>query len=145
MSQTTIINKFGTMKGWSSITANMLGRDLEGITSISYNDTVEKENVRGAGMYPVGRSRGNYEAEASITLFKEEIDALKKSLARGKRIQDIAAFDIIVQYQTPEGVILKDIIHNVEFKNDGLEVSQGDGVIETEYELICSHITWDAA
>lgn len=133
------------MKGWSSIIANMLGRDLEGISAISYSDTVTKENVKGAGMYPIGRSRGDYEAEASITLFKEEVDALKLSLASGKRLQDIAAFDIIVQYQNPEGLIVKDIIHNVEFTNDGVDVSQGDGTITTEYELICSHITWNAA
>lgn len=145
MANTTIINKFGTMKGWSSITVNLLGRDLEGISAISYTDNVEKENVKGAGSMPIGRSRGNYEAEASLTLYKEEVDALKLSLAPGKRIQDIAPFDIIVQYQTPEGPIMKDIIHNAEFINDGVDVSQGDGTIATEYELIISHITWNAA
>ena len=142
---TTIINKFGTMKGWSSIIANMLSRDLEGISTLSYSDAVTKENVFGAGQYPVGRSRGNYEPEASMSLYKEEADGLKASLPKGKRIQDIAAFDIIVQYANDSGQIVKDIIHNVEFTNDGVDVSQGDGTITTEYTLICSHITWNAA
>ena len=144
MANTTIINKFGTMNGWSSITTNMLGRDLEGISMLAYSDSETKENVYGAGKYPIGRSRGNYEPEASIGLYKEEVDALKLSLAPGKRLQDIAPFDIIVQYANNDGRIVKDILHNVEFTNDGIDISQGDGTIITEYELICSHITWNA-
>ena len=132
------------MNGWSSITTNMLGRDLEGISMLAYSDSETKENVYGAGKYPIGRSRGNYEPEASIGLYKEEVDALKLSLAPGKRLQDIAPFDIIVQYANNDGRIVKDILHNVEFTNDGIDISQGDGTIITEYELICSHITWNA-
>src|SRR5690606_37105273 len=95
---TSIINKFGTMQGWSAITANMMGRDLEGVVKIAYDDTVTKENVKGAGIYPVGRSVTDYEATCSITFLKEEIDALRKSLPAGKRLQDIASFDITIEY-----------------------------------------------
>ena len=140
---TVVINKFGTMQGWTSITLNMLGRDVEGITKIAYDDTVTKENVMGAGGFPVGRSRGNYEAKSTIGLYKEEVDAIQASLPNGKRLQDIKAFDIVVQYDL-DGVIKKDIIHNCEFTNTGVDVSQGDGTIGTDYELIVSHITWGA-
>lgn len=138
-----VINKFGTMQGWNSITANMLGRDVEGFTSIKYTDTWTKENVQGGGAFPVGRSRSNYESEASITLYKEETDALRLSLPKGKRLQDIAPFDIIVEYVTNDGTILKDVIRNCEFTNDGFEVAQGDGTIATEYTLIISHIEYN--
>lgn len=144
MSTPTVINKFGTMQGWTSITVNMMGRDVVGITKVAYDDTVTKENVKGYNMYPVGRAVTDYEAKASLALFKEEIDALENSLPAGKRIQDIAPFDIIVQYAV-DGVIKKDIIHNCEFTNRGVDVSQGDGTISTDYELIVSHITWNAA
>ncbi|WP_417366892.1 hypothetical protein [Flavobacterium beibuense] len=143
--QTRIINKFGTMTGWNNITVNLLGRDLEGITAINYDDTETKENVYGGGKMPVGRSKGNYEATASLTLFKEELDALQGSLPPGKRIQDIAAFDIVVVYERENGTIQTDIIHNVEFTNNARDVSQGDGTIAVELELIVSHITWFAA
>lgn len=139
----TVINKFGTMQGWNSILVNMLGRDVEGISSIKYTDEVTKENVKGGGMFPVGRSTSNYEAEASITLFKEEVDALRSSLAKDKRLQDIAPFDITVEYQTDEGFILRDRIRNCEFTNTGVEVSQGDGTIAMEYKLIVSHIEYN--
>ncbi len=91
----------------------------------------------------MGRSRGNYEAEASITLFKEEVDGLKLAMPAGKRLQDIAPFDIVVEYETEGGIIYKDVVRNCEFKNDGIEVSQADGTIATEYELIVSHIDWN--
>lgn len=143
MAQPVVINKFGTMQGWNAITVNLFGRDVEGITSIKYLDSMEKENVQGAGAYPVGRSRGNYEAEASITLYKEEIDAIKK--ASSVPLLEIAPFDIIVQYTMPDGTILKDVIRNAEFMNDGVELEQGDGTISTELELIISHIEYDAA
>jgi hypothetical protein len=142
MANATIINKFGKMKGWNSITVNLLGRDVEGITQIAYSDNVTKENVYGAGKMPIGRSQGNYEPEASFTLYKEEVDALRLALGPGRRIQDIEPFDIVVQYETPTGEIFKDIIRNAEFTNDGVEVEQGNGTITTQYTLIVSHIDW---
>lgn len=138
-----VINKFGTMQGWTSITVNMLGRDVEGITKISYDDTETKENVKGAGKFPIGRSRGDYEAKSTIGLYKEEVDAIQQSLPAGKRLQDIGPFDIIVQYDI-DGDIKKDIIHNCEFTNRAVDVSQGDGTISTDHELLISHITWGA-
>lgn len=143
MSNTTIVNKFGTMQGWNSVTANALGRDFEAISELAYNDTQKKENVFGAGPRPIGRSRGNFDPKASITLFKEEIDALKLALPPGKTIMDIAPFDIVVQYENELGFILKDRIRNVEFMNDGIEVKQNDMTIGTKYELLISHIEWN--
>lgn len=145
MDNTKIINKFGVMQGWNSITVNLLGRDIEGISELSYTDTETKENVYGAGKYPIGRSRGNYEAEASITLYKEEADALRQSLTAGKRVQDIAPFDVVIEYVNQDGVIIRDRIRNCEFTNDGVEVSQSDGTIAMEYTLVISHIEYNVA
>jgi len=145
MEGTRIINKFGTMQGWNSVTANFLGRDAEGITEISYDDEVTKENVKGAGMMPIGRAVTGYEANASITLMKEEVDALMRSLPKGKRLQDISPFDINVVYINQDFVVQIDRIRNCEFTNVGVAVKQGDGTIATEYKLIVSHIEWNIA
>jgi len=139
----TIINKFGNMQGWNQITLQMLGRDVEGISAIKYDDSVKKENVYGAGNYPIGRSAGNYEAKCSITLFKEETDAIQKALPAGRRMQDVAPFDVIVEYQRPDGSIMKDRIRNCEFTNRAVDVKQNDGTTATEYTLIVSHIEWN--
>lgn len=131
------------MQGWNSVTVNLLGRDLEGITELAYDDKVKKENVYGAGGYPIGRGRGNYEGKCSVILLKEEVDALKTSLPAGKSIKDIAPFDIVSEYETEDGAILKDRIRNAEFTNDGVEVKQNDLMIGTKYELLISHIDWN--
>lgn len=143
MPAATIINKFGTLQGWNSVTVHVLGRDLEGITSLKYDDKVTKENAYGAGKFPVGRTEGNYEATASLTLLKEELDGVQAALAPGVRIQDVPAFDIEVIYETKSGRIQKDRILNCEFTNKAVDVSQSDGSIAVECELICSHILWN--
>ena len=94
----TLINKFGKIAGWNSVKVVMLGRQVEGITALSYKDSKEKENIYGAGEFPVGRGEGNYKAEASITLLKEEVNALQLALGAGKRLTDIEPFDIPVMY-----------------------------------------------
>lgn len=131
------------MNGWNSLSINLLGRDVEGVTELAYDDKEDKKNVFGAGQYPVGRSRGNVEAKASITLHKEEVDAIKLALPSGKTIRDIAPFDILAQYEAESGTIVKDRIRNAEFMGDGVEVKQNDGSIATKYELIISHIEWN--
>ncbi|MRJ11397.1 hypothetical protein EDL98_09990 [Ornithobacterium rhinotracheale] len=138
----TVVNPFGKMQGWNKITINLLGRDVVGISELSYSDTTKKENAYGAGNMPVGRTEGNYEAKASITLYKEEVDAITKSLPSGKRLQDIEPFDIVVLYDK-KGEIKKDRINYCEFTGNAVEVKQNDGSISVKCELIVSHIDWN--
>lgn len=138
----TVVNPFGKMQGWNKITINLLERDVVGISELSYSDTTKKENAYGAGNMPVGRTEGNYEAKASITLYKEEVDAITKGLPSGKRLQDIEPFDIIVLYDK-NGEIKKDRINYCEFTGNAVEVKQNDGSISVKCELIVSHIDWN--
>lgn len=142
MADVKIINKYGTLQGWNSVTVHLLGRDLEGITALNYNDSVTKENAYGAGKFPVGRTEGNYEPACTITLLKEEMDGIQEALPPGMRIQDIPAFPIESVYETKSGRIQRDRIMNCEFTNRAIEVEQSDGSIAMECELICSHIDW---
>lgn len=142
MAKPTIINKFGTLQGWNAVTVHLMGRDLEGITALKYDDKTAKENAYGAGMMPVGRTEGNYEATASITLLKEELDGIQKSLPPTMRMQDIPAFDIEVVYETKSGAVMKDRIMNCEFTNRAVDVKQADGSVSVECTLICSHVLW---
>jgi hypothetical protein len=130
------------MAGWNSVTLTMLGRDVEGITELSYNDSEEKENAYGAGKMPVGRGSGNYAANCSITLFMEEVIALQQSLAPGQRLTDIAPFDIAVSYEY-SGLIYKDRIRNCEFTTHTREMKQNDKTVSVKFELIVSHVDWN--
>lgn len=138
----SLINKFGRMVGWNNVTLTMMGRDVEGITELEYDDGTEKENARGHGKFPIGRGEGNYEATCSITLYLEEVVAIQKSLPPGKRLTDIAPFDIAVSYEY-QGFIYKDRIRNCEFTKRSMSVKQGDKTIATKFPLIISHIDWN--
>lgn len=139
---TTIINAFGKMAGWNSVTCRLFGRDVVGIRKIAYDDEKEIDNEYGAGDMPVGESEGNYKAKASIELTIEERLAIQDSLPKGMRIQDIPAFSIVVAYEY-QGRVYKDVIHNCRFKNNGIDVKQGDKTISTDHTLNCSHINWN--
>ena len=140
---TTIVNKFGKMQGWNSVTVNMLGRDLEGITELEYNDTTEIEGARGAGMYFVGYGEGNYEAKCSITLFKEEVDLLQSALPKGASLSSIPAFNIVAEYDL-DLAKTKDIIQYCKIKGRGVAVKQGDKTIAYKYELfVGGRILWN--
>lgn len=139
----TIINKFGTMAGWNSVTVRILGRDIVGIRKVAYKDEQEMENEYGAGEFVIGQSKGNYKASASIELTIEEKLALQTALPRGKRLQDIAPFAIVVAYEY-ENVIYKDIIQNCIIMDNGVDVKQNDKTIATEHNLLTTHIDWNA-
>jgi hypothetical protein len=142
MAKAKIINKFGTMLGWNNITIPLFGRELEGLDSIKYNDTEDHQVVYGAGKMPIGKSKGNYSAEASISLYVEETIALQRSLPPGMRIQEIPDFDIPVVYEY-NGAVVKDIIRNCSFVDNGRECKSGDGKMMREYKLVPTHIDYD--
>lgn len=139
---TEVINSLGKLAGWNSIGIRILGRDVVGVKSIAYDDEKEIDNEMGAGGYPVGETDGNYKAKASIELLNEEVVAIMKSLPRGKRIQDIAGFNIIVSYEY-ENEVIKDVLKNCRFKINGVDVKQGDGSITRKFDLKISHIEWN--
>ncbi len=70
----------------------------------------------------------------------------KRSLAigSGKRLTDIEPFDIPVMYEY-KGLVMKDVIRNVEFTDNGVDVKQGDKSIATQFTLLPSHIDWNVA
>lgn len=138
-----IINKFGKMAGWNNVRIRMLGRTVEGITAISYEDSVEVENIYGAGGYPVGFGTGNYKAKCSLTLKKEECDAIQASLPPGKHFHDIDPFDIICEYEY-NGKKIKDVIHSCMLPGRGVDVKQNDKSIDEKIELIVGGvISWN--
>lgn len=142
MSKPVIVNKFGLMVGWGAVTCRIFGRDITGIRKIAYDDEQDMDNEYGGGTMPIGQSEGNYSAKASIELTIEERLAILSSLPPGKRIQDIAAFPVIVSYDY-QGKIYKDIIHNCRLPNLGVDVKQGDKTISHEHNLKPSHIDWN--
>jgi hypothetical protein len=133
----------GIRHAWGSVRVNLLGRTVSGITAVSYEEKQEKVNNYGAGVFPVSRGLGKYEASAKITLHSYETDAILKSLGAGKRLVDIAPFDMVVTFMA-EGsdLLVTHVVRNCEFTSNKRDLKTGDTVIETEFDLIVSHIEW---
>ena len=143
MATPTIVNKLGTMVGWGKVSVRILGRDLIGIRKIAYSDEQEMDNEYASGNMPVGQSEGNYKAEASMELTKEEVLGLQAALGPDIRMQDIVPFPVVVTYKY-KGKVYKDIIQNCRFTNTGTDVKQGDKTISTDFKLLTTHITYGA-
>lgn len=137
-----LVNKFGKMTGWNNVVINLLGRDVVGILSLEYDDESEDDNAYGQGDMPVGFGTGNYKAKVAIELYVEEVNAIQKVLPPGSRIQDIAPFDILVEY-VYQGMKYKDRIRNCRFKGRGIAVKQGDKTIANKPPMNLSHIDWN--
>lgn len=142
MAQTSIVNKFGRMLGWNQVKLVLYGRTVEGVSELSYNDSVEKEVVMGAGRMPIGTAEGPYKAEASLTLYIEEYNALLDSMPANTRIQDIPATDVPVLYEL-RNTVKKDVLRNMEFTGATKEVKQGDKVIAMKMGVFITHIDWN--
>jgi len=138
--ETALIN--GEAYVWNNIKVTLLGRTLEGITAVKYDDKQDKANNPGGGKLPVTRGQGKYEATCSLTLQLEEIQALQLALPAKKRLMDISRFNIVVSYLTEDQRVIIDTIRGCEFMDNGRDVKSGDMVIERELNIICTEIIW---
>jgi len=64
----------------SSFEIKVNGTTILGVKELSYGDGLEPGEVRGTSPQRLGRTRGKYDAEGSITLFKDESVAFEQSL-----------------------------------------------------------------
>jgi len=143
MNKPTIVNKLGKMAGWNSITMNLLGRNVEGFTELSYDDSVEIEGAPGAGMFFVGYGTGKYAAKCSITLYTEEWNAIQAALPKGSMLSDIKPFPIIVEYEYDFKKVT-DIIPYCMIQGRGVAVKQGDKTIGYKSDLfVGGKIEWN--
>lgn len=139
---TTIINRFGKIAGWNSITLKIYGREVEGMNEIEYHDKQNKSNEYGAGKYPIGQSEGNYETEnCSISFYSEELIAMQSAMPLGKRIQDAPPVECLIQYEY-NGLIYTDVWNSASPINNGRAAKNGEGKIVTKIDFLVSHIDW---
>lgn len=131
----------GEAYSWASIKAEVLGSLVFGITAINYGEKENKENKYGIGRVPIARGYGNVETNASISLYKDTLEALQKIAPNGK-IHDIPPFDLTVAYINKNGKYTKDVPKNWEFTENKVESNQGDTGIIVSIECIISDVDW---
>lgn len=88
------------MYSWANITLILFGTVVRGVKSIKYNYKQDKKNVYGYGTEPIGRTYGNVEYNAEITLLRDEVQSIVLAARSNglNKLTDIGPFSIPVIY-----------------------------------------------
>ena len=130
-----IIN--GLSFDYSSITVTIDGIPYQGVTEISYSDTMEPGVLRGTGALMRGRTRGMYEAEASFTIALQDFIPIRSALASKSAAANGGGgfmeqmFLITVSYREANTPLLTDTIEGCRIKHVENSHSSGnsDGLV----------------
>ena len=133
----TLIN--GVMYSWANVKVVIFGIPVVGITKINYSKTSKKENLYGQGTEPIGRTYGNNEYKASITLYRDEWNAIIKAAPNFDPTQSPFG-DIQVVFGGSSVAACTDTLLAAEFLDDPMTVGQGDTKIMVDVPLIIAGI-----
>jgi hypothetical protein len=116
----------GVQHAWSNIVVQLGIPPVTGITAIEYTAEQVQDDIMGAGQETIGVGYGNITKSGSITLYRDEVEAIRSSSPTGF-LFDIVPFDIIVSFLPIGGQ--KKVTHKLlqcTIKNDGVSSNQGD-------------------
>jgi hypothetical protein len=109
-------------------------------SSISYSETQEVTNNYGTGDRPVSVGLGAIEAEASIDIAMEDVEALRAESTNGSLL-GLPFFDILVVFGNPQNPTTH-VLKNAKFRTDGVEAAQGDTNLSRSFDLYISNIDY---
>lgn len=139
----TIIN--GVIYQFACLEISLAGKPYGGITEINYSDTLEPGVLRGTSPYMRGRTLGQYEAEASFTMAKQDFELLKAALAGlGQGGFGEAVFLITVSYRVFGLPLITDTIEGCRIKhNENAHSSGNTDALLTKCDLSVFRIGWN--
>lgn len=116
------------------ITVPDLNRVFEGVKSVTYSDELKPGKLRGNRAQAVGRTRGQYEPNASIEMYKSEAQALIDALGPGYMER---SFNIVVSYSEPATPDLTtvDTIQGVRITKVEDSGNEGEEPLATKFDL----------
>ena len=130
MADYPVVNGFAY--SWASVRFRFDGGEVVAIKDITYSHKVDRAKLRGAGMRPLGRTRGEYEAEGSVTLFREGWDALRAKLGTGYMER---RFSISVSYAEAGQPVVTDELLDCVISSVENNPSQGTDALEVSLDL----------
>ena len=107
---------------------------LIGIKSISYEATQKTELNYGAGVYPISESQGNYEYKGEIEVYLDEWNKIIAAAPNNDPMQ-IPRSDFQVVFGGSRVLSKVDVLQQVKFTNDPVQVKQNDGSIIVKLTL----------
>ena len=112
------------------------GVEMPGIRGLDIKVEQEKNNKFGAGVYPVARGRGVKDVTGTIDLDIETAKIIKDAFAPAGDMTDVPPGIFIATFDDENGNILTAKITALEFKNDGVQASQGDDELVMTHDVV---------
>ena len=122
----------GLRYDYSSAEINVAGRVITGVKEVRYSHKLEPGKVRGTSAQINGRTRGQYEAEASITLYKQEAQELIAALGAGYME---VAFEVVVHYADAGQPVTTDRIVGCRIKSQENSHQEGSDALSVKFDL----------
>jgi hypothetical protein len=91
----------GLRYDWSSVKIKIKGQTYIGVKAVNYKHKLTPGVVKGTTSQVIGKTLGEYEAEAGLEMYMAEWKELRKALGGDGYMA--ASFDIVVQYSVRTG------------------------------------------
>ena len=112
------------------------GQMMVNITSVEYKETAKKNAIYGKSVYPVAIQRGQRSYSGTLKMLQSEYE----TLVRHSPKHDILSLhvDAVIVYGNPErgDVLITDILHGIEFTEDGKSISNQNDNMEVSLPFI---------
>jgi len=125
----------GTRYDFSSVEITIEAVLFNGVKEISYSDGLEPGELRGNHAQLIGRTRGKYSAEGSITFFKEEFQQFIAALAFKGLGSMEASWNASVVYSEIGGAPLMDQLFGCRIKKAEDSGSEGGDALAVKCDL----------
>jgi len=122
----------GNRKSFASVEIDIKGRKYRGVTEINYSDTLEPGVARGTSPIALGHTQGDYEAEASVSVLREEFEEIMTQLGDG---YGEVEFPITVTHAARGQRTTTDRLPAVRIKNVDTSHSQGTDPTAVKMDL----------
>lgn len=124
---------------YSSIELNVEGQMFTAVQEISYSHTLEPGVLRGTKPQKIGRTRGEYNAEGSLTMYLADYKSLITLLALKNPTVGYMeqSFTITVMYQelAVSAQLITDVLIGCRFTSVEHSHSQGNEALQTSVNL----------
>lgn len=122
----------GIRYDFSSVECNVGGQPVTGVKSVSYKHGLKPGVVRGTSAQKNGRTRGQYDPEASLTLYKAEADELIARLGNG--YMEIP-FDVTVHFADVGQAVTTTLIRAARITDEEEEHEEGTDALVVKFTL----------
>lgn len=129
----------GIRYDFSSIELNIFGKTFTEVQEISYSESLEPGILRGTSAKKLGRTRGEYDAEGSITFYLGAFDQFTtllsaKAAGRGWMTQSFL-ITVIYQELVGGGPIVTDVLRGARVTNVDKSHSSGGDALQVTCDL----------